>query len=177
MLTMLLVSALELAAPDWRAAQCQGEHVTGRYTNFAEGFSVQVPSGYVGRRGAQSGPERGLSIALTPNCDAFIVLFGEPNSLGWKAPQEGLERLVTEETAANASVTSRSHTAKLGRLPAAAVTMTQSATDQIEETVMAFRPHGGPVYTATLVSSKGRYRQDKATLEQVLSTFRLEPWR
>ena len=177
MLAILFVSALELAAPDWRAAQCQGERVTGRYTNFAEGFSVKVPTEYVGRRGAQSGPERGVSIALTPNCDAFIVLYGEPNSFEWKAPQEGLERLVTETTGANPSVTSRSHTAMLGRLPAAAVTMTQSGTDQIEETVMAFRPHGGPVYTATLVSSKGRYRQDKATLEQVLGTFRIEPWR
>ncbi len=177
MLAMLFVSALELAAPDWRAAQCQGEHVTGRYTNFSEGFSVQVPSAFVGRRGAQSGPERGVSIALTPNCDAFIVLYGEPNSLEWKAPQEGLERMVAEATEADASVTFRKHTAKLGGLPAAAVTMTQSGTDRIEEAVMAFRPHGGPVYTATLVSSKDRYRQDKATLEQVLSTFRLEPWR
>ena len=177
MLTMLLVSALELAAPDWRAAQCQGEHVTGRYTNFAEGFSVHVPNAYVGRRGSQSGPERGVSIALTSNCDAFIVIYGEANSLEWKAPQEGLDRLVTEATKTDASVTSRRHTAKLGRLPACAVKMTQSGTDQIEETVMAFRPRGGPVYTATLITSKGRYRQDKATLEQVLSTFRLEPWR
>ena len=94
-----------------------------------------------------------------------------------KAPREGLQRLVTEATEADASVTARSNTAKLGRLPAAAVTITQSGTGQIEETVMAFRPHGGPVYAAILVSSKGRYREDKATLEQVLGTFRLEPWR
>jgi hypothetical protein len=176
-LAMLFVSALGLVAPDWRAAQCQGEQVAGRYTNFAEGFSVQVPNAYVGRRGVQSGPERGVSIALASNCEAFIVLYGEPNSLEWKSPEEGLQRLVTDATEADASVRSRNHVARLGRLTAAGVTMSQSGSDQIEETVMAFRPHGSPVYTATLVSSKGRYRQDKATLEQVLSTFRLERWR
>jgi hypothetical protein len=178
MIAMLLPMALELAAPDWRAAQCGGDQVVGRYTNFAEGFSVAIPKEFVGRRGSQAGPERGVSIALLPNCDAFIVVFGEPNSMLLKSAAAAVDNWLAEAAPANAPLTVNRHTLKMGPLNASAATINSRESVQVEEVAAAFRrPGGEPVYWAILVSSRDRYEGDRKVLNQVLHSFRLERWR
>ena len=63
-------------------AQPGARVIVGTYHNPAEGFSVKVPRGHEGVAGDQAGPERGVMILLGEG--RRIVVFGEPNSLGWE---------------------------------------------------------------------------------------------
>ena len=68
-------------------------HLSRReYLNLAGGFSVGVPRGFKGGRGQAAGPERGVSIPLSPDCEGVAVVFGEPNSLEWPTPEDGTAR-------------------------------------------------------------------------------------
>lgn len=53
----------------WRQIPFEGTVIIGKYVNYAEGFSIAVPRGLVGRRGQAAGPERGVSIPLSPDCE------------------------------------------------------------------------------------------------------------
>src|SRR5437773_6863386 len=74
----------------WKLAQCDGTLVSGRYINYAEGFSITLPRNVTARRGQAAGPERGVGVALTADCTAVVVVSGEPNSLEWAMPADGI---------------------------------------------------------------------------------------
>jgi hypothetical protein len=86
--------------------------VRGRYTNADYGYSVDVPSGLVGKRNSSPNPNHGLAIALPPKSVVWVDAsydmpdtpqkFGDLNSeLGtlkaerkvWKTTQGGHEEL------------------------------------------------------------------------------------
>ncbi len=125
----------------------------------------------------QSGPERGISIALTPDCSAFIVVLGEADSLDGEYPQVGLDMSLRIAKDVDPAATVRRHRARLGSMAAVAATVTSPESQEIDETVVALRPGGGLVYTAELVTTVARQREDRATFAQVLRSVRLEPWR
>ena len=81
MLAIELALFLQTNLTQWKQWQCEGTPVTGRYFNYAVGFSVAAPPGVQGRRGQSSGPERGVAFPLSHDCDRVVVVFGEPNSL------------------------------------------------------------------------------------------------
>ena len=66
---------------------------------------------------------------------------------------------------------------RLGTLDTAVATVRHLTTADVEEIVIAFRPGGGPVYTAQLATTAERYERDLKAFKQVLEGFRLEPWR
>jgi len=177
MIATLLAASLELVSLDQRMAECKGEPVKGRYTNYAQGFSVGVPHSYRGLRPLQSGPERGISIALTPDCSAFIVVFSEADALDGEYPQVGLETMLSAAKDADPAASVHRHRARLGSMAAAAAMITSWDLQEIEEAVVALRPGGGLVYKAELVTTAARHREDRATFARVLRGFRLEPWR
>ena len=157
--------------------QCQGKPVSRRYINYAQGFSVAIPKGLRGRHGQSAGPERGVSIPLSRDCAGVVVVYGNPNSLEWPSPAaatgEEAESAVKDDPRAEV----RRYTTRLGRLKAAGVKVGRRATSEVEETVVAFRPGGGPVYTARLRTTVARYERDREVFRAVLRGFRIEDWR
>ena len=148
-----------------------------RYFNYAEGFSVAIPRGLRGRAGQAAGPERGVAIPLSRDCAGVLVVYGEPNSAEWPTPAKAITEKVQIETEDDPKVELRRYRARLGKLAAAGVTIRHPATAAVEEIVIAFRPGGGPVYTARLATLESRHEQDRARFKKVLRGFRLEPWR
>src|SRR6267143_4410446 len=69
--------------------------VEDTYRNPALGYSIEIPRDLKATTGDQAGPERGLTISLPSG--GKIVVFGEPNSLEWKTPVEGVQAALRRE--------------------------------------------------------------------------------
>ena len=162
---------------EWKKLQCQGRPVFNRYFNYAEGFSVAMPKRIRGRHGQVDGPERGVSIPLSPDCTGVVVVYGEPNSADLPKPTAAISSEVETVVKEDPGAEVRRYTTRVGNLKAAGVTVRHSRTSEVEDIVIAFRPGGGPVYTARLSTTKRRSKQDRNVLLKVLRSFRLEPWR
>src|SRR3569832_1084081 len=97
-MTTLLAGILLLTSlGQWEQWQCLGDPVTGRYFNYAEGFSVAIPQHLPGRHGRSAGPERGVSVPLSDDCAGAVVVYGEPNSLDWRCPSDAISDEVEAE--------------------------------------------------------------------------------
>jgi len=159
---------------DWKRLQCTGEFFSGRYVNYAEGFSVGIPSGLKGKRGQAAGPERGFSIPLSVNCVGVITFDGGANSLEWTNAHVAA---VARASYYDNGIVLRRYRTILGGLPAEGVVIHYGDTSDIDEFVIALRPGGALVYTARLGTTEARYRQDHRRFVGLLRRFRLEPWR
>ena len=161
---------------DWRHDLCTGERIVGRYVNYAEGFSVGIPRNLIGRRVPVSGPERGVSIALSSDCAGVIRFDGDANSLEWASPAiAAIETPGFSEDRGGFVV--RKYKTRMGRLLASGVTIHYRDSQNVEDVVVAFRPDGGPIYTAHLWTDTARHRRDRKRFLRVLLRFRLAPWR
>lgn len=147
-------------------------NVRGKYRNPALGFSIIVPPGLTGSTGDQAGPERGISISL--HSGGRILVYGEPNSLEWKSPEEGLRRSFGEQTCQSRRNQQTSPT-RIGRLDAAKGKV--ECDDQVTEALLAFRTGGGPIYWFTLRTKLDKAREDEKVLDRVVESFRLIRWR
>ena len=174
MTSLFLIFLVLTTQSDWKNLQCTGDLVSGRYVNYAEGFSVGIPAGLKGKRGQAAGPERGFSIPLSANCAGIIAVDGEANSLEWA---NALVAATAMASYAEGGVVLRRYRTKLGRLPAAGTTIRYHGTSDIDDIVVALRPGGALVYTARLATTGDRYRLDHRRFTEVLRRFRLEPWR
>ena len=143
---------------DWKHIQCTGEFVSGRYVNYAEGFSVGIPLGLTGKRGQAGGPERGFSIPLSTNCSGVMAVDGEANSLEWTNAHTAAASMVSE---CDDQILLRRYKTTLGRLAAAGATFRCRGTSDMFEFVVALRPGGALVYTARLATTQARYRRDR----------------
>jgi hypothetical protein len=176
-MTLLILGFLSLTTnPEWKRLQCSGDAVGGRYVNYAEGFSVGMPAGLKGKRGQAAGPERGVSIPLSANCLGVIVVYGEPTSVEWANTAVAVAQRA-EYALPDNGVVARRYKTRLGRLPASGATIRYRDSSDIEDLIIAFRPGGGPMYTARLGTTTVRYRRDHRRFLEVLRGFRLEPWR
>ncbi len=174
----LVLSLVQLGtSPEWKRLQCEGTAVVDRYVNYAEGFSVGLPRGLPGRRGQQGGPERGISIPLSRDCNGVVVIYGEPNSADWPTAKDAMSATVDLARSRDPAITIVRYATRLGSLRAAGATIRFSRTREVEDWVVAFRPGGGPVYTALLVTTADRHARDRRSFEKILSRFRLEKWR
>jgi hypothetical protein len=161
----------------WKQLQCQGRIISKRYFNYAEGFSLAVPIGLKGLAGQAAGPERGVSIPLSHNCTGVVVVYGEPNSAEWQTPADAIKWEIDSTIKDDSHADVKRYKTRLGRLKAAGVSIHPRATVEVKEIVVAFRPGGGPVYTAMLTTTETRYEKDREVFRKVLGGFRLEPWR
>lgn len=176
MKSLLLITLALISASDWKHDVCTGEPVSGRYVNYAEGFSVGIPRDLKGRRVRVSGPERGVTIVLSPGCGGIIRFDGDPNSLEWSTTS--IAAAASAEYAKDrGGFIVRKYKTRMGRLPASGVTIHYRDSQDIEDVVVAFRPGGGPMYTAQLGTVAARYGRDRKRFSDVLRRFRLEPWR
>jgi len=152
------------------AAQA-ARHITGTYSNPALGYEVSVPEGLVGITGDQAGPERGLGISLPSG--GTISVFGEPNSLGWRAPIDGIRHAFGLEKCTSGRQQATGFT-RMGRLTATKGTFVCG--DRLLEMLLTFRPGGGPIYWMTLRTTVQKRVTDEAALNKLAATFQLARW-
>ncbi len=72
--------------------------IEGTYRNPALGYSVKIPPGLRGKAGDEAGPERGVGIPLPSG--GTVTVYGEPNSLEWKSPEDGVRFALTRQDSA-----------------------------------------------------------------------------
>lgn len=144
--------------------------VAEMYQNPALGYSIDIPKGLVGVTGDQAGPERGIEVRLKTG--GVISVYGEPNSLGWSSPQDGVKyAFAHSECPKTPPKVSR---VRLGNVSGAKGE--QSCGGSITETMLAFRPKGGPIYWIVLRTHSEHKSEDEATLQQMARTFKLIKW-
>jgi len=149
----------------------QSRSVEGTYRNPALGYSIRIPRGLKGVTGDQAGPERGVKIPLPSGSE--IVVFGEPNSLEYKSPEEGIRSELKLKDCESGQQEIKQAT--VGRIRGARGRLVCG--DRVLRLVLAFRPHGGPIYRLRLETTRLRETDAGAILEAVAATFRLIPWR
>ena len=174
---LALTSFSQTKLDQWRQWQCQVGAITKRYFNYAEGFSIAIPTGLLGRRGQAAGPERGVSIPLSRDCTSVVVVYGEPNGLEWATPADAIGWEIDTAKGDDPQAVARRFITRLGKPKAAGVTIRHHTADEREIIVVAFRPGGGPVYKAMLSSTGRRYSHERKIFMEVLQGFRLEAWR
>lgn len=144
--------------------------ITGTYTNPALGYEVTVPEGLVGITGDQAGPERGFTISLSSG--GTITVFGEPNSLEWRTPMDGIRRSLALEKCTSDRRQSTAF-ARMGRITATKGAL--ACDDRVSEMLLAFHPGGGPIYWMTLRTSAQKRVEDETVLNKLAATFQLIP--
>ena len=149
----------------------ESRSIEGTYRNSALGYSIKIPRGLKGVTGDQAGPERGVRISLPSGGE--IAVFGEPNSLEWKSPEEGVE---TELPRSNCGSGQREvKPALVGRLNGAIGNLI--CDNRVLTLFLVFRSHGGPIYWLRLETVRAHESEDKAILERIATSFRLVPWK
>ena len=151
--------------------QSNPRSVSGIYRNPAEGYSIRIPQGLKANAGDQAGPERGVNILLPTGNTIFTV--GEPNSAEYKDPVEGMWATLGREDCQPREVAIS--TAKIGKLTAAKGGLTCGHLVHIK--MLAFRPHGGPIYWLHLETDLAHEHDDEVVLEAVAASFRIIRWK
>jgi hypothetical protein len=159
----LLVASIGVARADTRWFE-------GVYRNPALGYAIKVPRGLKGMTGNQAGPERGPEILLPSGGKIFV--FGEPNSLEWKSPEEGVRDVLTFATCASGRPEVKQ--ARIGRLSGAQGSIVCG--DRVIKVFLAFRTGGGPIYFLRLETVRAHEVEDGAILENVAASFKLIRW-
>ena len=163
----LACAAALLACP---LIHAQGRWIEGTYRNPSLGYAIDVPRGLKGRTGDQGGPERGFRVTLPSG--ATIGVWGEPNSLEFKTPAEGIRNVL-----ASAECAGRKQTLapiRIGQLSAAEGTVT--CNDRVIDIVLAFRPGGGPIYWLRLETKPSDVPVDRPILLDMASSLRMIRW-
>jgi hypothetical protein len=171
MLLRMLVAVIPLLLPSASLGWAQSRSVEGTYTNYALGYSIRIPRGLKGVLGDQSGPERGPRISLPSGGD--IVVFGEPNSLEWKSPEEGVKAQLAHMSCASGRTEVKP--TLVGRLNGAKGRSVCG--DHVSKRLLAFRPHGGPIYWLRLDTTSAHEFEDELVLEKIAASFKLTRWR
>ena len=154
-------------------ASAQTWQVKGEYRNPALGYSIRIPRGLSAKTGVSgTGVQRGVEILLPAG--GTISVWGEPNSLEWKSPTEGVQDAL--DNGECTSKEARPSQVLIGRTEGAQGRVVCG--DEVEITFLAFRrPGEGPIYWFVLTTSRANERKDRAILEQVAATFRIIQWK
>jgi len=151
-------------------ARADARSVTGFYRNPAEGYAIRIPKGLKAIAGDQSGPERGVSIHF-PSCNT-IVTIGEPNSVEYKTPNEGVRASLHLKDCPSREATVTA--ARVGKLVGAKGRL--ACGNRILVTILTFRPHGEPIYWLELETDPAHEHEDDAVLKSIASSFRIIRW-
>lgn len=144
------------------------KRITGSYSNQAFGYEVTLPEGLVGIADDQAGTERGFTISLPSG--GTIAVFGEPNSLEWKTPMDGIRHSLGAEKCDSGR---RQGTAfgRMGRLTATKGSL--ECNDHVLDILLAFRSNRGPVYGMTLRTTTQKRIEEEPAFNKLAATFQL----
>jgi hypothetical protein len=114
--------------------------IEGTYRNATLGYSIKIPRGLKDVADDQAGPERGVRISLPSGEE--IVVFGEPHTLEYKSPEEGVRaELTIKGCESDQREIKRALVGKLDGAEGGFV-----CGDRLPRLFLAFRSHGGPIY-------------------------------
>lgn len=142
----------------------------GTYRNPALGYSIRVPRGLKGMTGDQAGPERGFRIYLPSGGE--IVVFGEPNSLEWKNPEEGIRKVLSWHPCSSGKP--EISQARVGKRTGAKGSLV--CDDRVLKMLLVFRPRGGPIYWLQLETVRSHESVDDAIFGGFAASFKLIRW-
>ena len=165
------MTALSLFVACITAAQGNPRSVEGIYRNYALGFSIDIPPGLKGTAGDEAGPERGTTIKLSSG--GKIIVFGEPNGLEWKNPEEGVKYELAHE--ACGATRPEVSPARIGKLAGSKGSL--ACGDRVLDVRLAFRTKGEPIYWLRLETDRSHRTKDQDILETVAASFKLIPWK
>ena len=144
--------------------------IEGIYRNPSQGYSIEVPDGLKATTGDQAGPERGVTVSLESG--GRIVVFGEPNSLDWGTPVEGVRVALDREKCPSGH--SEVSSAPVGDIPGAKGSLLCG--DRVVVLFLAFRTGGGPLYWVRLDTRQSDVSNDEAILQKIAASLKLIPW-
>lgn len=171
MVSRLLMTGVLLVQVAWAGvAWADARWIEGTYRNPALGYSIRIPRGLKGKAGDEAGPERGVRISLPSGGE--IVVFGEPNSLEWKSPEEGIKTELAHESCASDRQEVRQ--ANIGKLSGAKASL--ECGDRVLKVLLAFRKKGGLVYWLRLETVRTHESEDDAILDSIAASFRVIRW-
>jgi hypothetical protein len=153
-----------------KTASAQAKSIEGSYRNPALGYSIKIPPGLKGIVGQEDGPHRGVRIPLPSGGD--IVVFGEPNSVEYKSPEDGVKEELKLKGCESAQ--QQIQPATLGKIEGSRGRLVCG--DRVLFLSLAFRSQGGPIYWLRLETTRARESDDQATLNIVAASFRLIRW-
>lgn len=166
-----LTSGVLLLMVSAHTALAQLTSIEGRYRNPALGYSITIPPSLKGIVGEEDGPHRGVRIPLPSGGD--IVVFGEPNSLEFKSPEDGVRKELTSKVCESAH--QEIQPTSVGKLKGARGGLICG--DRVLDLFLAFRPRGGPIYWLRLRTTRAHRSEDEATFEAIAASFKLIRWR
>jgi hypothetical protein len=167
---VLMIGVLLVLATCTAVARDNARSIEGTYRNPALGYSIQIPVGLRGVAGDEAGPERGVGVLLPSG--GKIVVFGEPNSLEWKSPEDGVRAELTD--AACISGEREVEKARVGTLSGAKGRLVCG--NRVLRMLIVLRPGGGPIYCLRLETVRAHELGDGAILESIAASFRLIRW-
>jgi hypothetical protein len=144
--------------------------VEGTYRNPALGYSIEVPPDLNAKAGDEAGPVRGITISLPSG--GKIVVFGEPNSLEWKTPVEGVQAKLAREKCPSGH--QKVSPARVGSLTGANGSLVCG--DRVVKLFLAFRTGGGPIYCLRLDTHTASTSNDEKILQNVTASLNIIPW-
>jgi hypothetical protein len=168
---LAVIIALSVVVACITVPQVNRRSVEGIYRNYALGFSINIPHGLKGTAGDEAGPERGPAIRLASG--GKIIVFGEPNGLEWKNPDEGMKYELAHEACGSAKPDISP--ARIGKL--VAVKGSLECDGRVLYMMLVFRTKGGPIYWLRLETDRAHRTEDQEILETVAASFKLIPWR
>lgn len=157
---VLLVSCISAAQTPKR--------VTGKYSNAAFGYGITVPEGLVATPEDQAGQERGFTISLASG--GTINVFGETNTLNWKAPIDGIKHFLGIEKCDSPRQQSTGFM-RMGRLTATDGTLICG--DRAVEALLTFHPGNGPIYWIILRTTAQKRAEDEVVFNKLAASFQL----
>lgn len=167
-----LMACVFLLLANWFfIVRAQTRSIEGTYRNPAEGYSIKIPTGLKGLFGDEDGPQRGVRISLPSGGE--IVVFGEPNSLEYKNPEEGIRAELKLKDCEPAQ--REIQPAPIGKIKGARGRLVCG--DRVLTLFLAFRPGGEPIYWLRLDTTRAHESEDQAVLQTIAASFKLISWK
>ena len=152
-------------------------HFAGQYRNRNYGFAVTIPEGITGHDAQDPAPHHGFGVVLSWEPRAYIDFDGSYNALELSLREtvaKDLEWLRQDSKRVHSVATKVS---KLGPLRARRQIVYHNCnghTDTFVDDYMVALSHDGKItYTARLMTTASRYRQDRRLFEEFLRTWKL----
>lgn len=152
-------------------ASAQVRSIEGTYRNPALGYSIKIPPGLKGLVGEEVGPQRGVRIPLPSGGE--IVVFGEPNSLEFKSPEDGVRKELKLKDCESAQ--QEIQPAAIDKIKGARGMLICG--DRVLILLLAFRSQGAPIYWLRLEITRAHQSEDEAIVEAIAASFKLIPWK
>ena len=167
-----------------QSAPASEQSWNGRYRNYEYGYTVMIPSLFVGLSPASPWPQHGIEIKLTPDGHAAVYTTGYFSSVDYPSLDAAVDADVDNLRNRTKDLKIiRRETERLGKLCAIRVVArykhASSGMSFVQETITATRKSKHPeeevTYTITLVTPEQRYANDTKILSAILRSWRLRP--